>query len=101
MRRFFVLPPDRGLSPELLGSSLQSPLPCSDDLLGRGVPDAGIDDFGFNSNAFFGIGAPVSVEGSTAGACSSVVPSRPQPDPSEEQAINGGDCVENKHRVSK
>ena len=46
LRGRFAFPGDRGLSSCLFGQAVT--LPCTDDLLGRGVLDVGRDDFGFD-----------------------------------------------------
>ena len=53
LRGRFSFPIDRGPSPTLFGGS--NVLPCTDDLLGRGVSDSGINNFGFDNDHFFGL----------------------------------------------
>ena len=64
LRRRFSIPPDRGLSSTLFGGS--EALPCTDALIGRGVLDSGINDFGFDNDQFFGLDCPIDDEVSVA-----------------------------------
>ena len=68
IRGRFTFPGDRGLSSSLFG--LDKTLPCTDDLLGRGVIDGGNSDTAFDHDHFFGLECTDS---------SSAAASRPRP----------------------